>query len=316
MPNEQVSKITDDSFLHDVIQGLSGKTKTLPCKYFYDERGSVLFDAICELPEYYPTRTELKIMKDNASAIGSSLGKGVLLIEFGSGSSLKTRILLDNLVNPVAYIPVDISEEHLNRSASSLAESYPKLVILPVCADFTEKFSIPETEPADKTVIYFPGSTIGNFEEDEAKLILNRWRRLCVNGGGLLIGIDLIKDQKILEAAYNDEQGVTADFNLNILDRINKELGANFKTTNFTHRAHCDTDKSRVEMHLVSNCQQTALIDGHQITLEEGETIHTESSHKYTFKSFAEIASSANFKSKHVWIDENSWFGVYFLEAV
>lgn len=316
MQEEHTLKIVDDSFLSDVIEGLSETPKTLPCKYFYDAKGSALFDEICELPEYYPTRTELKIMMDNASTVGSQLGKGVRLVEFGSGSSIKTRILLDNLYEPAAYIPVDISEEHLNRSASALSETYPNLRVLPVCADFTEKLEIPEVNHAQTTVIYFPGSTIGNFEKNEAKTLLGEWRQLCANGGGLLIGIDLVKDQKILEDAYNDSQGITAEFNLNILDRINRELGANFDTDKFSHRAHWNKENNRVEMHLVSKCQQTVNVGGQTLEFTKDETIHTESSHKYTVESFNKIAAFSGFRCKHAWLDENNWFSVQLLEAV
>lgn len=299
-----------DAFLAEVTEGLRSSPKTLPCKYFYDERGSQLFDDICELEAYYPTRTELKIMRGAGPAIAKALGPAARLVEYGSGSSIKTRILLDHLLTPAAYVPVDISAEHLTRSAAELSRLYPGLKVLPVCADFTRDFPLPEVSEAARTIVYFPGSTIGNFPPEDAAEFLRGIAKLCGAGGGLLIGVDLVKDRPVLERAYNDEEGVTAAFNLNLLCRVNRELGADFALDEFLHIAKWNPDESRIEMHLTSERDQQVQLGEHKISFAKGETIHTESSYKYRLDSFANLAAEAGLKRTDVWTDERDWFSV------
>jgi dimethylhistidine N-methyltransferase len=300
--------------LQEALEGLSAPAKTLPCKYFYDERGSALFDQICELEEYYPTRTELSIMQSHGREMSQALGTGCLLVEYGSGSSLKTCILLDFLEEPCGYVPVDISREHLLRSAEAISQRHPELDVLPVCADFTQPFDIPTPKSgADHTAAYFPGSTIGNFARAEARDLLRQIAAQCGDGGGLLIGVDLRKDQKILEAAYNDAAGVTAAFNLNLLRRLNRELGADFELDAFEHIARWNAELGRVEMHLASRKDQIVRIDGETIEFSAGETIHTENSHKYSLDEFAELAGEAGFTIARVWTDPADLFSVQHL---
>jgi dimethylhistidine N-methyltransferase len=300
--------------LEDALEGLSAPKKTLPCKYFYDERGSAIFDRICQLDEYYPTRTELSIMQSHGAEMGAALGTGCLLIEYGSGSSLKTRILLDHLEEPAGYVPVDISREHLVRSAEAISRRHPELEVLPVCADFTEPFDVPlPKDGADHIASYFPGSTIGNFAPPEARALLGQIAEQCGGGGGLLIGVDLRKEREVLEAAYNDALGVTAAFNLNLLRRLNCELDADFELDAFEHHAIWNPDAGRVEMHLVSQEQQVVRINGARIAFRKGETIHTENSHKYGLDEFAELAAEADFTVARVWTDPDELFSVQHL---
>lgn len=302
-------------FLSDVIRGLTGEKKTLPSKYIYDRRGSELFDEICELEEYYPTRTELAIMRRHVEEMVAVIGPRCLLIEYGSGSSLKTKLLLDHLQNPAAYVPVDISRDYLLGTAESLCRDYPNVEILPVCADFTEPFELPRSpNPCRRRVVYFPGSTIGNFTPREAADLLLGIATLT-EGGGLLIGVDLKKDRATLEAAYNDARGVTAAFNLNVLERINNELGAGIEIDDFEHKAFYDEDKGRVEMHLVSRKSQIVRIGDRKISFDVGESIHTENSHKYSLDGFRGIAEATGFEVCHVWRDDNDYFSVQYLEA-
>jgi dimethylhistidine N-methyltransferase len=303
-------------FRADVLRGLSGPVRELPCKYFYDERGSRLFEEICQLDEYYLTRTELAIMRRHAPAMADSLGRNTLLIEFGSGSSLKTRLLLDPLAEPAAYVPIDISARHLALAADKLAVQYPELEIVPVAADFTLPLRLPETiPPGARRVVYFPGSTIGNFAPTEAVVLLRQIRRLCRAGGGLLIGIDLKKERQILERAYNDSRGVTAAFNLNLLRRINRELGADFRLDAFRHHAFYNAPQGRIEMHLISREQQTVWLDGVPLSFAEGESIRTEYSHKYTVAEFDELAAVAGLELRETWTDERGWFAVLLFDA-
>ncbi len=303
-----------ESFAQDVIDGLSQPRKQLPCKYLYDERGSILFDMICELDEYYPTRTELGIMQANAVEIVEQLGSRCLLIEFGSGSSLKTRTLLDHLHEPAGYVPIDISREHLMKSVQLLAEEYADVEILPVCADFHEEFDVPATlRSPNRRVVYNPGSTIGNCTPDEAAAMLRSIARLCGEGGGLLIGVDLKKDPQILKPAYNDRQGVTAEFNLNILTRINRELDANFQVDAFEHQAIYNEELGRMEMHLLSKGDQTVSVCDEEIEFVAGETIHTENSHKYGHEDFVQLAAKAGWIAQESWIDEDRLFSVHYL---
>ncbi|MCH8805400.1 MAG: L-histidine N(alpha)-methyltransferase [Planctomycetes bacterium] len=304
----------EGGFLRDVLDGLGQTPKTLPCKYFYDERGSRLFDAICELDEYYLTRTEIAIMRDNGRAIGRAIGPGCCLVEFGSGSSVKTRLLLDHLDDPVACILIDISRKHLLESAAELADQYPDLQVIAVCADFASNCELPcPRRAAARRAVYFPGSTIGNFRPADAEQLLRRIARIVGRGGGLLIGADLKKDRETLERAYNDRAGVTSAFNLNLLHRINRELGADFDLDAFRHRATYNAAHGRIESHLVSRRAQTVRLNGSVFRFERGETIHTESSHKYSLDGFRALADRAGFDVQDVWTDERGLFSVQYL---
>lgn len=302
--------------LADILQGLTAPAKWLSSMYFYDERGSKLFDEICELPEYYPTRTEIAIMEKHADEIAELLGPHVLLVEFGSGSATKIRILLEHLDHPAAYVPVEISREHLLMSAERLQALFPGIELLPVCADFTQDFALPEpSQPALRNIVYFPGSTIGNFDPEDALDLLKRMAMLAGNGGGVLIGVDLEKDPAILERAYNDESGVTAQFNLNILERINRELDADFNLDRFRHKAIWNPQRFCIEMHLVSEVVQSVNIRGNEIRFSAGETIHTESSYKFTVERFANLAAQAGLTVEQVWTDEQRMFSVQYLSV-
>ena len=298
-------------FQSDVLVGLRMAPKQLPCKYFYDSRGSALFDRICQLDEYYLTRSELAIMDRFASEMGAQIGSGAMLVEFGSGSSVKTRYLLDALPDAVAYVGVDVSGEHLRQAARELARDYPRIEILSVCADFTADFALPKSKrPATHTAVYFPGSTIGNFMPAQAAELLGRIARLCGRDGGLLIGIDLKKDPATIEAAYNDHLGVTAQFNLNLLRHINRELGADFEVDRFSHQAIYNSELGRIEMYLVSRAAQVVTIGNEKIEFAVGETICTEHSHKYTVDEFASIAAASGLALHKEWKDKNRYFAV------
>lgn len=302
-----------EAFRADVLAGLSRRPRRLPCKYFYDQRGSELFDRICELDEYYPTRTELWIMRAFAAEMAQAIGPGACLVEFGSGSSMKTRLLLDVLSDLSAYVPVDISSEHLQNTSLRLAADYPALAIRPLCADFTDAVSLPWSQlRATKRVVYFPGSTIGNFRPRPAQRLLARIARLAGQGGGVLIGIDLLKDRRLLEAAYNDTARLTAEFNLNMLVRINRELAGTFDLAAFRHRATYNSAQGRIEMHLASTRQQTVLVGNNRFHFESGETICTEHSHKYTVEQFAALATPAGLRLRHTWTDLHRWFAVLY----
>jgi dimethylhistidine N-methyltransferase len=304
-------------FLRDVIAGLKTSPKSLPCKYFYDRRGSELFDRICQLDEYYLTRSELALMDQLAPEMGAQIGPGAMLVEYGSGSSVKTRYLLDGLPDPVAYVPVDISGEHLQQTARELARDYPHIEVLPVCADFTQDFALPRSlRTATHSAVYFPGSTIGNFLPGRAIALLRRITRMCGTGGGLLIGIDLKKDVAMIEAAYNDRLGVTAEFNLNLLRRINRDLGADFDLDQFFHRACYNGELGRVEMYLVSRRTQVVTLGGETLEFGPGETICTEYSHKYTVDEFAAVAAAAGLTLRREWTDKNRQFAVLHLAVL
>lgn len=301
-------------FLRDVLHGLSQSQKTLPCKYLYDERGSKLFEKICETDEYYPTRTELDIMERNVASISHQIGARVMLVEYGSGSSIKTRILLDALDSPVAYVPVDISEDHLLRTAEDLRASYPEIEVLPVVADFTKSFSLPRSERKYSHVaIYFPGSTIGNFTPDAAGELLKFMSSMLGPQGGLLIGIDLQKEISVIEAAYNDKAGITAEFNLNLLARINSELDGNFRLDNFEHRAVYNRSKHCIEISIISQRDQRVQIGRNTFDFMRGESILTEYAHKYTIDGFADFASQFGFSLHKHWTDRREYFGVLHL---
>jgi dimethylhistidine N-methyltransferase len=302
------------SFREEVLQGLQKTQKELPSKFFYDERGSQLFEQICGLDEYYLTRTELGIMRDHAGEMAELLGPQCLLVEYGSGSSTKTRLLLNHLPQPAAYVPIDISKEHLIEAASALADAYPELEVLPVCADYTTDFALPvPTMPATRTVVYYPGSTIGNFDHEPAQRFLQHIAQVCKVGGGLLIGVDLRKDPGKLHHAYNDWEGVTAAFNLNLLVRINRELGADFDLDQFRHYAFYNPRVGRVEMHLVSLQDQEVHLGQDKFAFAIGESIWTESSYKYSLDLFAAMAESAGFRVEQLWTDSRQLFSVQYL---
>ncbi|BDG07933.1 L-histidine N(alpha)-methyltransferase [Anaeromyxobacter paludicola] len=305
---------TATGFAADLVEGLSRPAKELPAKYFYDERGSRLFDLICELPEYYPTRTELDIMETWGGEMAALLGPRCVVVEYGSGSSLKTRVLLRELDRPAGYVPVDISREPLLAAAAALRERFPAIPIRPVCGDFTAHLALPleGLQPARRAV-YFPGSTIGNFHPPEAVGLLRHIASQAGPGGALLIGVDLRKDPAVLEAAYNDRLGVTAAFNLNLLARANRELGADFDLDRFRHRAFFDRVRSRIEMHLVSVGRQEVHALGRAFRFEDGESIHTESSYKYGPGEFVALAARAGFRQGGLWVDDERLFSVHFL---
>ncbi len=303
------------SFRDDVFTGLSKPQKELPCKYFYDARGSELFNAICRVDEYYPTRTETALLKTHGAEIANLIGAGVCLIEYGCGSLAKTRILLDALKNPDVFVPIDISEEHLIQSARELADEYEGLDVRPLVADFTKPVSLPEKalNGSARRVGFFPGSTIGNFDHGAAKMFLKTIADTLGSGGALLIGVDLKKDAAILNRAYDDAAGVTAAFNLNILGRINRELDGSFDLDEFSHEARYDAERGRVEMHLASEKEQTVEILGRDFRFRKGETIHTENSYKYTVDEFSEMAGSAGFIKAKTWTDSSNLFSIHFL---
>ena len=303
------------SFLDDVLSGLGAKQKQLPCKYFYDRKGSQLFDAICRVEEYYPTRTETALMQTHAREMADHIGAGVSLIEYGCGSLVKTRLLLDALDEPSMFVPIDISEEHLMRSAAALDRDYPGLDVFPVVADFTKPVPLPEEAEnrKNKRVGFFPGSTIGNFDHEGAANFLETVAETVGQGGGLLIGVDLKKDEKTLLRAYDDAEGVTARFNLNIIERINRELDGDFDTGAFRHEARYDEKEGRIEMHLVSRRDQTAHVQGHPFRFREGESIHTENSYKYHDEEFQELAAGRGFRAVQTWVDNNNLFSLHYL---
>jgi dimethylhistidine N-methyltransferase len=306
-----------DELTASVIEGLRKSPKELSPVWFYDEYGSVLFDSICDLPEYYLTRTELGIMEARAGEMAQLIGPQAALIEFGSGTSLKTRLLLDRLVAPVAYVPVDIAREHLIEAANSLGRDYPTLPIVPVCADFTQPFELPRwIATAQRRVVYFPGSTIGNFSRDAARALLASMHKLIGPNGAVLIGFDMKKDPQVLERAYNDSAGVTAQFNLNALRHLNSELGTNFNIDAFEHRAVWVEEHSRIEMHLVSKREQSVTIAGTRIAIGKDEHIRTEYCHKHTLDSFADLAASTHLLATRTWTDAEQKFSVQLLEPV
>ncbi|MDB5559662.1 MAG: hypothetical protein JWQ36_2596, partial [Enterovirga sp.] len=281
------------SFLGDVLLGLSRPQKTLSPKYFYDLEGSRLFDEITRLPEYYPTRTELAILRDHGRALAHLIPPGAALLEFGSGSTEKIRILLRSAPNISTYVPIDVSGEFIEGEAARLRADLPDLEILPVVADFAQTISLPPAMLDRPRVGFFPGSTIGNFEPEDAAALLRHFAQLLGPGSLLILGVDLVKAPEVLDAAYDDAAGVTARFNLNLLARINRELGADFDLAAFRHRAFFNRERSRIEMHLVSTRRQSVRLGGRLIRFESGETIHTENSYKFTRASFAPLAARA-----------------------
>ncbi len=314
-----VDRQPDEGLLADVLSGLSRSPRRLPSKYFYDARGSALFERICEQPEYYPTRTEITIMRDHVGEMAAALGPDVRLVEYGSGSGLKTRLLLRNLVSPVAYVPVEISRIALAESVAKLEREFPRIEMLPVCADFAGPIKLPRAARAPRqTVVYFPGSTLGNFETDDALRLLRQMRNEAGQGGGalaggVLIGIDLVKESAVLEAAYNDAAGVTAEFTLNLLVRMNRELGADFDLASFRHRARWHALAGRIETHIVSRREQDVHIDGRTFHFGAGEAMLVELSCKYTLEGFVRFAARAGLRVARVWTDPARQFSVQWL---
>ena len=309
-----LTECSSERFLTDVLSGLSRPRKRLPAKYFYDATGSQLFDAITELPEYYPTRTELSILRAGAREMARCCGPQCLLVELGAGSLSKVRLLLDQLDRPAAYVPIDVSGDHLRAAAAALADDYPALDIAPVVADFTQPFTLPDV-PAARRVAYFPGSTIGNCDSHEADALLRHIAQVVGPGGGLLLGIDLRKDITVLEKAYNDDAGVTAAFNRNLLLRINREFGADFDPAAFRHIAFYNEERSRIEMHLVSVVEQRVQVGEAAFEFRAGESIHTENSYKYDVAEFATKAASCGLRLDATWTDTRNYFAVLYLTA-
>ena len=307
--DEQTSPFADD-----VLDGLSQHPKQLSPKYFYDAAGSELFEQITLLPEYYPTRTELSILHDRGGAISTILPKGAALVEFGAGATTKVRLLLNQYALG-AYVPVDISGDFLTAQADALRQDFPNLAIHPVAADFTAPFALPEAVAGMPKVGFFPGSTIGNFEPHEACSFLRSAREILGHGAQMVIGVDLEKNERVLYEAYNDKAGVTARFNLNVLHRINRELGGNFDISAFTHRAIYNRDRHRIEMHLISRKAQPVRVLGRSFSFRAGESIHTESSYKYSLERFAALARGSGWTPRATWTDAAGMFSVHALVA-
>jgi dimethylhistidine N-methyltransferase len=303
----------EESFRDAVLNGLGRARKAIPCKFLYDARGSALFEEICRLPEYYPTRTEIAILEENSADIAAQMGPHCRLIEFGSGASQKVRVLLQALDRPAAYVPVDISREHLHDAATSLAEDFPSVPVIAVCADYTRSFPLPALPGAKgKRVGFFPGSTIGNFEPDGAVAFLSNYARVLGPGGEMLIGVDLKKDTEILDAAYNDRAGVTAAFNLNLLERANRELDGDLDLDRFEHLAFYSEAEGRVEIYIRSLADQQARIAGNHFHFSKDELIHTEYSYKYSVEDFRVLAARAGFRPVDTWTDPGELFSVHY----
>ena len=302
-------------FFFDLQQGLARQYKSISPKYFYDAPGSALFDQICTLPEYYPTRTELSILQRHALEIAHQLGPHAEILEFGAGSMQKVRVLLDVMDRPARYVPIDISGEHMQEAALTMANAYPHLQVEPLIADYTQDLVLPPDMPPDgRRVGFFPGSTLGNFEPLDAL----RFMRMCartLQGGALILGADLVKNPDLLHAAYNDAQGVTADFNRNVLVRANRELGADFQLAQFAHSAFYNAPLQRIEMHLMSTCQQVVHIGGKPFAFAQGETLHTENSYKFTPDGLHQLAQRAGFTPGQVWTDPENKFCLLWLNA-
>lgn len=299
----------------EVCAGLKKRHKSLSPKYFYDEQGSQLFEAITQLDEYYPTRTELGLFDAHLSEIADLIGEGVCVIEYGSGSSLKIRKLLKAL-SPLAYVPVDISRDYLLNNAMALAQDFPRLTVLPVCADFSQPIALPEEVDGMSPIAFFPGSSIGNFEPAQAKQFLLRVAKTLGCGGHLLIGVDCKKDRGVLERAYNDAAGVTAAFNLNALSHLNRLLGTKFQLDAFAHEAHYNEDAGCIQMFLRSTMQQQVSVGGSVFTFDDGERLHTENSYKYLPDEFVRLAEDSAFRCEHYWRDADEYFALYLLKAL
>jgi dimethylhistidine N-methyltransferase len=299
-------------FARELLAGLRAQPRAVSPKWFYDEAGSVLFERITELPEYYPTRTELALLERHAPEMAERIGPGAEIVEFGAGASRKVRLLLSALVAPRRFLPIDISGDHLEQAAEQLRRDHPGLTVLPVVSDFTRSLELPP--PEGPRVGFFPGSSIGNFDPPQALRLLRQMAGWLA-GGGLLIGVDLVKDPALLHAAYNDAQGVTAAFNLNLLARANRELGADFDLAQWAHAAFYNPPRSRIEMHLVSRRRQAVTLCGERIEFAEGDSVHTESSCKYTVEGFQRLAQAAGWTPQAVWVDDARWFSLHWIEV-
>ncbi len=306
----------NEGFARDVLAGLSRARKTLPCRYFYDKRGSELFEDITRLPEYYPFRAELEILQRNATDMAAGVPNGAVLIEFGSGSSVKTELLLRELPQLGAYMAIDVSVDALKHASLRLGERFPWLAMVPVVADFSQRMQLSRTIAERSKVGFFPGSTIGNLMPLQALKLLSHFRALLGPSGRLLIGVDLKKDRETLERAYDDAQGVTAAFNLNILARINRELGTSIDLASFRHKALYNEREGRIEMHLVSLEPQAVDVLGHCIKFAAGESIHTENSYKYAPRQFMQLAQLGGWRPSRMWTDTNGLFSVHELTAM
>lgn len=307
---------SSNAVLKEVLRGLSKSQKALPPKLLYDKRGSEIFEKICLLKEYYPTRAETEILKNNAIDICHMIGEGSIILEPGSGAGDKIRHLLPHMINLKYYVPIEISKEILLRMTEEFQKEFPQLKVMPVCADFNQNIELPislDSESAKK-VIFFPGSTIGNFHPHEAIGFLKHMAKIVGPGGGLVIGVDMKKDPQVFKLAYDDPHGVTADFNLNLLQRLNREVSARFDLRNFSHEAIYDEKLGRVEMHLVSKIPQMVKVNETVFRFKEGETIHTECSYKYTVDEFAELCAKAGWQLKKDWKNKENQFCVYYFE--
>ena len=308
-----VSADAKENFRTEVLRGLSATPRRLPYKFFYDEQGAKLFQQICQLPEYYITRTEIEILRLHGAEMAAALGPQIELIGLGTGAGTKTQILLEELHEPAVYVPIDISNEQLEKSSSRFRETFPTLQVLPVAADYLEPFELPlPRHLSSRSVIYFPGSTIGNFEPETAGEFLSRLVDLAGEDGGLLIGVDLQKDRHVIEAAYNDSAGVTAQFNKNLLTRINRTLGGDFDLAHWQHYAIYNPTEGRVELYLLSEIDQTVKIGDHNFRFHAGEKILTEYSYKHPIGGFITLAREAGFHFEQVWTDDARWFGVFY----
>jgi dimethylhistidine N-methyltransferase len=304
---------SEESFRDAVLAGLAQSPKSLPCKFFYDARGSALFEAICEVPEYYLTRAEMAILETHAGAIAERIGPHCRLIELGSGASRKVRLLLNALQSPVAYVPVDISRDFLREAAASVAADFPELQIAAVCADYTRPFDLPPLPgPPGKRVGFFPGSTIGNFEPEGVVAFLTHCGHLLGPGAEMLIGVDVKKDKRVLDAAYNDAAGLNAEFNLNLLHRIRDELDGDLDIANFEHLAFYNPEEGRVELYIRSLKAQEVTIAGRRFAFAAGELIHTENSYKYAIPEFRGLAARAGFAALATWTDADGRFAVHY----
>lgn len=310
--------VTDLDFLNDVLHGLTQQQKSLPCKYFYDDKGAALFEQITSLQEYYVTRTELGILEDYSKAIANILPENLSIIEPGCGSGKKVAYLLAHMSNVKTFVPFEISSEMLNYSLAHLSPLFPELSISPLLGDFTHSQMVKQLTKdtsldSQTNLVYFPGSTLGNFAPVKAIEIMNNFHRLCGVNGYVLIGIDLVKERQVLLDAYNDKAGITAAFNKNLLQRINNELNGTFNLENFSHESRFNEQHSRIEMHLVCNANHSVLINNQQVDFIKGESIHTENSHKYTLESFKQLAGQANLNLEQTWQDDNNYFALCLL---
>jgi dimethylhistidine N-methyltransferase len=306
--------VAKQGFAEELHQALRARPRSISPKYFYDEVGSALFEQICTLPEYYPTRTELSLLHRHAAEMAALMGPQAQLIEYGAGALTKARLLLARLERPQAFVPIDISGTHLLQACAALQAEQPDLLLQPVIADFSQALALPMLGGTGRRVGFFPGSSIGNFTPEQALAFL-QMTGAQLRGGGLLIGVDLIKDPALLHAAYNDSQGVTARFNLNLLERARRELGCQFDPDGFRHSAFYNAPLQRIEMHLLSMRRQLLRLQGVSYEFEAGDTLHTENSYKYSVAGFQALAERAGYRAGPVWTDTENWFSLHWLQA-